>query len=621
MPEQDRPLSPPSFAGRVRGRIVLRTTFAILGWSGLLGLLIGAVSLVLAEGIQREQIEAHLNQSLISVERSAAVAAFVSDRTLAREVVGGLAQNPAVARIAIRAGDEMLAETGRAGGVASPLVRPLKSPFDDAEVIGTITLDPDADEIRRQARSYAAAFALLLGGQVASLAMVVAWVVQRRVTRPIKRISDELHQLDIERAALLSAPAGSEDDEIGRLAGDINALAARLHGRNAILGAIVSRAVDAICLIDASTGRFVEFNDAACAMTGYPREAFAALDFVAVDQKPDCLRRRIDALAPDEGVEYETRWRMHDGQPLDVRVALRRIEVGERSYLLAIASDIRERKRAQDALRLDRDLLQNMVDAQTADLRRAKEAAEAASSAKSVFLANMSHELRTPMHAILSFARLGCDRAASAGPDKLARYFESIVTGGERLLGLLNDLLDLSKLEAGRMELALAEHDLAAVVGAAVAEFRPLGAERRIAVAFEREIDRAPLRCDAQRLQQVLANLLSNAIKFSPAAAQVRVRLAESRGEDGRGDGNFVVEIRDQGPGIPDGELEAVFEKFVQSSTTRTGAGGTGLGLPIAREIARLHGGNLHASNLAGCGACFTLRLPGAGLKSGDGPP
>jgi PAS domain S-box-containing protein len=291
---------------------------------------------------------------------------------------------------------------------------------------------------------------------------------------------------------------------------------------------------------------------------------------------------------------------------------------GKRGVVTAMY-DITERVQAEEELRRHRDNLQQLVEERTHELVLAKEAAEQASRAKSEFLANMSHELRTPMHAILSYARLGIEKLArgDAPVSKLQQYLTRIDQGGERLLNLLNDLLDLSRLEAGKMTYAMARSNLADVARAAVTQFDGLARARDIALHLEVVSENAHAWCDPDRIGQVFANLLSNAIKFSSGGAVVRIRLAAGV-LPGRAADEPVpavqIGVSDHGVGIPAGELESVFDKFVQSSSTKSGSGGTGLGLSISREIVQGHGGRMWASTNPGGGTLITFLLPRAAL-------
>ncbi|MDP5238997.1 PAS domain-containing protein [Uliginosibacterium sp. 31-16] len=248
----------------------------------------------------------------------------------------------------------------------------------------------------------------------------------------------------------------------------------------------------------------------------------------------------------------------------------------------------------------------------------AKEAAERANAAKSLFLTNMSHELRTPMHGILSFARIGLQRAPQSSPERLLGYFERIVHSAERLMGLLDDLLDLAKLEAGRMDIRLEQLDVAAIAHDALNEFEALASQHQLQLRLS-HAGPAQAHADSKLLSMVLRNLLSNAIKFSSDGGEVSLQIQPGvlslDGETEAPRPALEIIVADRGPGIPEEELEVVFDKFVQSSKTRSGAGGTGLGLAICREIASAHGGHIFARNRTGGGAEFVLRIPV------DGPP
>ena len=290
---------------------------------------------------------------------------------------------------------------------------------------------------------------------------------------------------------------------------------------------------------------------------------------------------------------------------------------------VTIYTDITARKLADDELRQHRDHLQDLVAERTVSLETALNEARAASQAKSDFVANMSHELRTPMHAILSFSELGNAKAEAQSQEKLAHYFSRIQRSATRLLTLINELLDLSKVESGSMQLELEPTDMLLLTQHAASHLESLLDNRKLSLEITTLTENTEISVDPKRVTQVILNLLSNAIKFSPDESNIRVELMEAELPAGRrvSDTNrqpaLSIHVTDSGPGIPEAELESIFEKFVQSSITKTGAGGTGLGLAISRAIIHQHRGTLLARNNLNGGACFIITLP---IEPASGP-
>jgi PAS domain S-box-containing protein len=313
----------------------------------------------------------------------------------------------------------------------------------------------------------------------------------------------------------------------------------------------------------------------------------------------------------------EVRMRLPDGRRAVLMLSMFPVIVeGVVLELFSMAVDVSARHEAERLLAMHRDNLQRLVDERTAGLLRAKQDLEHALQARSEFLANMSHELRTPMHAVLSFAQLGEERAGQGATEKLRDYFARIVQSGERLLALINNLLDLSKLEAGKMLLDMRERDIVDLIHETAGELELLAGKKSVRFALPPRNVPMRIELDSERMRQVLSNLLSNAIRFSPEGGRIEVGLAPAtirmgrRATDSTERPALRLTVNDSGQGIPPAELEAVFDKFVQSSTTRTGAGGTGLGLAICREIVLAHQGTITAFNRAEGGATFEVVLP-----------
>jgi signal transduction histidine kinase len=237
------------------------------------------------------------------------------------------------------------------------------------------------------------------------------------------------------------------------------------------------------------------------------------------------------------------------------------------------------------------------------ELRRLYTELEEASRHKSEFLANMSHELRTPLNAIIGFSQVLRDEMVGSVNEKQAEYLEDIISSGNHLLSLINDVLDLSKVEAGQMELEVHPFSLREALERGVVMVRERATEDGVRVAFTADPEVDVVDGDERRIKQVIFNLLSNAVKFTPAGGEVDVSATRANGE-------VRISVADTGPGIALEDRERIFEEFQQTEAGGVQHEGTGLGLALSKRFVELHGGRIWLESEVGRGSTFTFALP-----------
>jgi PAS domain S-box-containing protein len=241
-----------------------------------------------------------------------------------------------------------------------------------------------------------------------------------------------------------------------------------------------------------------------------------------------------------------------------------------------------------------------------AQLESARSAAEAASTAKSMFLANMSHELRTPLNAVIGLADLLLLESGDPITRRQREYLEGVTQSGRHLLALVNDVLDLAKIEAGRHDLELETVGVRDAIEEAMTGLVPLAHHRGVSIALEIPRDVRDMRADRLRLRQILYNLMSNALKFTDRGGTVTIR--------GRDDGmSIAISVADTGIGIADGDLPRLFQAFEQlTQPSGDRPAGTGLGLAVTRRLVDMHGGTIEVASELGVGTTFTVKMPAA---------
>jgi PAS domain S-box-containing protein len=284
-----------------------------------------------------------------------------------------------------------------------------------------------------------------------------------------------------------------------------------------------------------------------------------------------------------------------DGTRFPVEISLSPVHSEEGLRITAVIRDTSERKRAEDQLRA-------MREDYTRELELRNREVERANQLKSEFLASMSHELRTPLHTVIGFAELLAEEIEGPLNDKQKRFLGHIHKDSMHLLELINDVLDLSKIEAGRLRLHREVFDVGACIEETLASIRPAAAAKSIPIESDIAVSTA-IHADRVRLKQVLYNLLSNAVKFTTERGRIRVE-AHHQGE------MVEISVIDTGIGIPKDQQEAIFDKFHQVGATTKGVReGTGLGLAITKALVEEHGGRLSVTSEIGKGSRFTFTI------------
>jgi len=359
---------------------------------------------------------------------------------------------------------------------------------------------------------------------------------------------------------------------------------------------------DGIITID-SYGLIEDVNPAAERIFGHARDALIGRNVSLLMPEPDrglhdeFIRRYLRGEGGGfVGRGREVRGLRADGTTFPLYLAISAAQVGERTVFTGVLRDITDQKRAESAM------------------LEAKEAAEMANRTKSEFLANMSHELRPPLNAIIGFSEM--IKSEILGPVGNANYLDyvgDIHASGRHLLDVINDILDIARIEAGRMTLYEESVNLVAVASACLKLVHPRADEVGLTLIGLVPDDLPPLWGDARRIKQMLLNLLSNAVKFAPHGGQVSLSI----GVDAEG---MVITVSDTGPGMSPQEARDALKPFVQvDSGLSRKFEGTGLGLPLVAAMAEMHGGSLILESARGEGTRAIIRFPASRLSAPDG--
>ena len=457
------------------------------------------------------------------------------------------------------------------------------------------------------------------------LAMIPSLVFARRLSQPIHHLDSVTRRVaEGELAARANVSTG---DELERLSLSFNRMTESLQkSRDELLSSreytknIISSMNDTLFVIDPS-GSIKTINQAASKLLGYSEEELVGSPIQKIippEKEPPSSPSLLQKMSQNNGlVNFETSFQSKANQRIPVLFSGSAMSPnsGQIEGWVCVALNITERKKAED------------------DLRQAKDVAERANRAKSEFLANMSHELRTPLNHIIGFTELIADPEVGELNEIQAEYLGDVLASSRHLLSLINDILDLSKVEAGKLELNAGEVPLQNLLKNSLLMVKEKALKHNIQLS--QESDGVPdwIRGDERKLRQILYNLLANAVKFTPDGGQVKIRADEVSRADGvwacnngkkftfpgneemplEGRENWILfAVKDTGIGIQQQDLERIFEPFEQVEETASRKyQGTGLGLSLTRRMVELHEGRIWAeSEGLGLGSTFSFLLP-----------
>ncbi len=355
--------------------------------------------------------------------------------------------------------------------------------------------------------------------------------------------------------------------------------------------AALDSSLDNIYLIDRATMRFVDANKAGWKNLGYSRDELLDLGPHDINLEYDFngFTKIVDQIVcnDDKSGVIEATFIRKDGSEFSVEISVRALELTQHTMIIAAARDITERKHHEQ------------------ELVEAKEAAEQANKAKSEFLSMMSHELRTPLNAVMGFGQLLLyDQDQPLSPQQ-NKSMQEIVNAGEHLLTIINDMLDLSTLEAGRLHLSIQPVKIASIFNDCKMLVKPMARERGIELNMDNALQtNIVLEIDPNRFKQIILNLMSNAVKYNIDNGHVTVRLTEVQ------EGQLRVSIIDTGHGISEELRDELFLPFNRLNAAKTNIPGTGIGLVITRKLVELMGGRIGYEPGHDAGSCFWFEFP-----------
>jgi len=476
--------------------------------------------------------------------------------------------------------------------------------------LGTLYLKYEANTVMASWLSLSLRVALGEMVLILVLTYAVSRLLQRQIAGPILDLAETARAVS-ERGdfSLRAIPQGR--DEVGRLTAAFNQMLTHIQARDALLSAsearfrhLVEGVKDYAVFMLNPAGRVMTWNAGAERLKGYQSEEIVGQNMALFYEADDRAQHKPELAlktAAEAGRSEDEGWRVRkDGSRFwaNVIIAAMRDEAGELAGFANVTRDMTERKQIEaKILQMNAELEQRVIE-RTAQL-------EAANRAKSDFLASMSHELRTPLNAIIGFSEMLSDGKPGALNPKQSQYIKNVLSSGKHLLVLINDVLDLAKVEAGKMDLYPEPFSVQRAIEEASRLVAPMAQNKNLTIQLQVNPAVDEVTLDLQKFKQVLFNLLSNAVKFTPEGG--RIDISASPCQESR----LELRVRDTGIGIKPEDLEKLFREFNQlDSGLSRQYSGTGLGLALTRRIVELQQGTIRVESVPGQGSTFIVELP-----------
>jgi|GEM_PF-1521068 len=453
------------------------------------------------------------------------------------------------------------------------------------------------------------------------------WKLASNVVTPIRRLQKIILNFNNNDSAII-VPYKDYDNEIGLIANAVdklyftnierNILQKALTLKSDYLESVLDNARDGI-IITTSKGIITDFNKAAENIFGYKEADIVGTDISALMPTESFIRytnyiNEYHKIINGEPINFKTELEglRKDGRSLPISISLSELKTTKTDNIIEevfilLVQDITERKKLENKLIEHRNHLQELIEMQTYGLIAAKEYAEAANNHKTEFLSTITHELRTPIHAIINYSKMALKNENPHDETKNIKFLTIVQNSGKRLMYLVNGLLDMSKIEAGKLEYNYETNNFMMLLEQSLAEMESLLYEKNMKIVVNNNCHKHDIYCDGIKIVQVIINIFSNCIKFSPENSSIIVSVNNTEFQD-KESLQFIAS--DEGTGIPEDELELIFEKFNQSSINKSKAGGSGLGLQISRKIILAHQGKIWLENNKAKGTSSFFIIP-----------